>query len=259
MGRVDGKVALVTGAAVGLGKATARLLAKEGAKVVITTRKKESEGEKVAEDIKRNGGEAVFFKLDVTKEGEWKKVIDKAVKKYGKLNILVNNAGVAIPRSMDEIFLEEWHCQMNTNATGTFLGTKYALEVMKNSGEPCSIVNITSIAALVAFVDFGPYCASKAAVRMYTMATALHCGKASYTIRANSVAPGFHLTNMVEQEAKDMGITIEDYVKEIVKLQPTGHLGEADDVAYAVLYLASDESKNVTGTEIIVDGGYTAQ
>ena len=259
MRRLEGKVALMTGAAAGLGKASAQLFAKEGAKVVVTTRKKVVEGRKLAEDIKNEGGEAIFMKLDVTKESDWKEVIGEVIRKYGKLNIVVNNAGVSIPRKIEELSLDEWNYQMNINSTGVFLGTKYAIKAMKNNGELCSIINISSAEVFVGETDWPAYTASKGSIRTLSKTAALHCAEAGYTIRVNSVYPGYIYTPMTDKEAEGVGLTTEQYIKEAAKDHPIGHIGEPNDIAYIVLYLASDESKFVTGAEFVVDGGMSAK
>jgi len=242
-----------------LGKAHAQLFAKEGAKAVITTSKKVVEGTSLAESIKKDGGEAIFIKLDVSKESEWVEVIGEVVRKYGKLNVLVNNAGVSLGKTIEETSLNEWNWLMGVNSTGVFLGTKYAIKAMKNNGEPCSIVNISSIDAIVGELELAAYCASKGAIRSLTKSAALHCGAAGYTIRVNSVHPGYIHTELAEKEAKDLGLTTEQYLEKVGKMHPIGHIGQPIDVAYVSLYLASDESNWVTGSEFVVDGGYTAR
>lgn len=259
MRRLEGKVALMTGAAAGLGKASAQLFAKEGAKVVVTTRKKAVEGRKLAEDIKNEGGEAIFMKLDVTKESEWREVIGEVIRKYGKLNILVNNAGISLGKTIEETSLDEWNFLMDINSTGVFLGTKYAIKGMKNNGELCSIVNISSIDAMVGEAELAAYCASKGSVRSLTKAAALHCAAAGYTIRVNSVHPGYIHTELTETEAQYSGLTTQKYFEKVGKMHPVGHIGEPIDIAYVNLYLASDESRWVTGSEFVVDGGYIAR
>ncbi len=256
MGRLDGTVAMVTGGACGIGRAHAELFAKEGAKVVITTRKKVVEGTALAESIKKEGGEATFIKLDVTNEGEWKEVLGEVIKKYGKLNILVNNAGVSLGKTIEDTSLDEWNWLMNINSTGVFLGAKYGIEAMKKNGEPCSIINISSIDAMVGEAELPAYCASKGAVRSLTKSVALSCAQAGYNIRVNSVHPGYIHTELTEKEAQDSGLMPEQYFEKVGKMHPLGHIGEPIDIAYVSLYLASDESKWVTGSEFVVDGGY---
>lgn len=259
MGRLDGKVALITGAASGIGRGHAELFAKEGAKVVITTRKKVAEGEALAESIRKQGGEAIFVRLDTTIEDDWKKALDEVIKKYGKLNILVNNAGVSLAKTIEETSLDEWNWLMNINATGVFLGCKYAIEVMKKNGEPCSIINISSIDAMVGEAGLPAYCASKGAVWSLTKAVALSCAEAGYNIRVNSVHPGYIHTELTEDEARGYGITPEEYFERVGKMHPLGRIGKPIDIAYVSLYLASDESSWVTGSQFVVDGGYTTK
>lgn len=256
MDRVKGKVALVTGGALGLGKAQALLLAKEGAKVVVTDIN-EDEGKKVINEIDTNGGEAIFLKHDVSKEEDWKRVIEQTLQKFGKLDILVNNAGVALSKSVEDTSLEEWRWLMSINLDGVFLGTKYGIEAMKKSGGG-SIINLSSIEGLIGDPNLAAYNASKGGVRIFTKSAALYCAKAGYNIRVNSVHPAYIWTPMVENYLKSQG-DVEEGRKALTRLHPIGYLGEPDDIAYGVLYLASDESKFVTGSELVIDGGYTAQ
>jgi 3(or 17)beta-hydroxysteroid dehydrogenase len=263
MDRVKGKVAIITGAGGSLGGAQARLLAKEGAKVVVTDIN-EKGGEKVVEEIRKEGGEAIFIKHDVTSESEWSNVIQKTLAEFGKLDILVNNAGVMIRKSIEDTSLEEWQWIMRVNADGVFLGTKHAIGAMKKSGGG-SIINISSFAGIVATTDTSSYNASKAAVRLFTKAAALECSKScyDYNIRVNSVHPGLVLTPMVDAEIREEAKTTGQPYEAVRKIRedwhPIGHLGEPDDIAYGVLYLASDESKFATGTELAIDGGFTAR
>jgi 3(or 17)beta-hydroxysteroid dehydrogenase len=253
MDRVKGKVAIITGGAGGLGKAQAVLLAKEGAKVVVTDLD-EAQGKSVAEEIKGNGGEAIFIKHDVSSEAQWKSVISETVERFGKLDILVNNAGVIIFKNIHDTTLDEWRWLMSINLDGVFLGTKYAMEAMKKSGGG-SIINISSAAGIIGTLDTSAYHASKGGVRIFTKAAALECSKAGYdyNIRVNSVHPGVMKTAMVEGLMED-----EDKMKAALSWHPIGRFGEPEDVAYGVLYLASDESSFVTGAELVIDGGWTA-
>ena len=260
MGRVDGKVALVTGAAAGLGEADARLLAKEGAKVVITTRKKVDEGKALAEEITKSGGEAIFLQLDVSKEEDWKRVVTEVINKYGKLNVIVNNAGISVVKTPEETSLADWNQVMGINATGVFLGTKYGIEYMKDNGEPCSIVNISSVEVHINESFFFAYNAAKGAVRNITKTAAVYCCEQKYNIRVNAVYPGYIYTPMLDGEARDYGLTTEQYLAQLAENYcPIGHVGEPNDIAYAVLYLASDESKFATGADFIIDGGIAAK
>jgi 3(or 17)beta-hydroxysteroid dehydrogenase len=255
MDRVAGKVAIVTGGASGIGKATASLLAKEGAKVVIAD-VNEADGKKAVEEIKREGGKALFLKLDVTSEKDWSEVIEKTLAEFGKLDILVNNAGVLFAKAIEDTPLEQWRWLMSVNLDGVFLGTKYAIKAMRKSGGG-SIINLSSLAGIVGTIDdTAAYCASKGAVRLFSKATALECSKAghNYNIRVNSVHPGLIETPLSEPLLKDAAMR-----KDIESRHPIGHVGKPIDIAYAILYLASDESKFTTGAEMVVDGGWTAQ
>ncbi len=259
MNRVEEKVALVTGGRRGLGRAIAIMLAKEGAKVVITDRKEEGSKD-VLKAIKATGNEGIFLLHDVREEEEWKRVIDETVSRFGKLDILVNNAGVGAGKNIEDVTLDEWRWVMSINLDGVFLGTKYAIEAMKKTGGG-SIINMSSIEGIVGDARMAAYDTSKGGLRTLSKSAALHCAKRGYNIRINTVHPGFIDTAMVrgflKAQAKDGDVTAAR--KALEALHPIGHLGEPDDVAYAVLYLASDESKFATGSELVVDGGYTAE
>ena len=254
MGRVAEKVALVTGGALGIGRATAELLAREGAKVVVTD-VKQKEGEEVVARIKAQGGEAIFVQHDASSEDQWKAAIDASFNAFGKLNIVVNNAGIALSKTVEDTSLAEWRKVQEINLDGVFLGTKYGIEALRKSGGG-SIVNLSSIEGLIGDPGLAAYNASKGGVRIFTKSAALHCAQAGYGIRINSVHPGYIWTPMVAGLSD--GEQTEKY-KRLVSLHPIGHLGEADDIAYGILYLASDESKFMTGSELVIDGGYTAQ
>lgn len=261
MDRLKGKVAIITGAATGFGEANARLFAKEGAKVVIADINHMA-GEEVAANIRKAGGQACFVKLDVTNEKEWKALMERTLAEYGKLNILVNNAGVSVAKDLEDTSLDEWNWTMDVNSTGVFLGTKNAIKTMKDNGELCSIINISSVAGLVGDSTLAAYCASKGAVTVFTKAAALHCAEKGYFIRVNAVHPAVSVsTAMTEKEARDLGLTTEEFFKGIKTKTPlaTTASGGPDDIALIDLYLASDESKWVTGSTLVIDGGYTAQ
>jgi NAD(P)-dependent dehydrogenase (short-subunit alcohol dehydrogenase family) len=250
--RLEGKVALISGGARGMGAVEARLFAKEGAKVVLGDIL-EVEGRKVESEIRTTGGEAIFVGLDVTSESEWKHAVDTAVARFGKLNVLVNNAGVSDgPGRIEEVTIEAWNRVLNINATGVFLGTRTVIPVMRRGGGG-SIVNISSQLGLVGVDNSSPqYQASKGAVRLLTKATAIQYAKER--IRANSVHPGPIVTPMTEARRADP----ESYRLTVSRI-PLGRYGEPEDVAYGVLYLASDESSFMTGAELVIDGGWTAQ
>ncbi len=256
MKRVDGKVALVTGSTLGLGKASAIMLAKEGAKVVVSD--VNEKGDSVVSEIKKSGGEAIFVKHDVSSETEWKKAIDATLKKFGRLDIVVNNAGVALAKNIEDTTLEDWRWLMSINLDGVYFGTRFGIQAIKKHGQGGSIINLSSIEGIIGDPMLAAYNASKGAVRLLSKSAALHCAKAGYKIRVNSIHPGYIWTPMVENYLKSTG-NLEAGKKAIDSLHPLGHMGDPDDIAYGVLYLASDESKFVTGTELIIDGGYTAQ
>lgn len=254
MGRVQGKVAIVTGAGMGLGRAAALMLAKEGARVVATDIKEEA-GRETAEAIIEAGGEAMFIRHDVSNESEWSEVIASTRRRFGKLDILVNNAGVLFSAGVEETSLEQWRWLMSVNLEGVFLGTKHAMAAMKEKGG--SIINLSSVAGLVGLPNLGAYNASKGAVRLFSKAAALECAKAGGRVRVNTIHPGGIWTPMLEQFIGKHGDAAADQAA--AAMHPVGHAGEPDDIAYGVLYLASDESKFVTGAELVIDGGYTAQ
>ena len=255
MGRVQGKVALVTGAAKGIGEACALLLAKEGAKVVVSDLDRAA-GEVVAAKIVAAGGEALFMQQDVTDEASWPTAIAATEARFGALHVLVNNAGIAIPGNAVDCTLADWRKTLAVNLDAVFLGTKYAIPAM--TGKNGSIINISSIEGIVADPNLASYNASKGGVRIFTKSAALHCGKAGLKVRVNSVHPGYIWTPMVEDYIRSIG-DVDKGRAALDALHPIGHVGDAMDVAWGVLYLASDESKFVTGSELVIDGGYTAQ
>ncbi|MFC7394994.1 SDR family oxidoreductase [Scopulibacillus cellulosilyticus] len=253
MGRLDSKVSLITGGASGIGKAIAMLFSKEGSKIAITDINKDN-GQSVVDEIKNSGGEAIFIQHDVTKEDEWKKAIDIVQKQFGKLDVLVNNAGIGLAANVEECTYEQWRKVLSINLDGVFLGTKYGVQAMKNN-QSGSIINMSSIEGFVGDPNLAAYNASKGGVRILTKSAALHCAKSKYGVRVNSVHPGYIKTPMVEKDDEKSKAV----VKYLESLHPVGHLGDPIDIAYGALYLASDESKFTTGSELLIDGGYTAQ
>ncbi len=254
--RLEGKVALISGGARGMGAAEARLFAREGASVVIGD-VLEEEGRRVEAQIGEAGGQALFLSLDVTSESDWSNAVAAAVSRFGKLDVLVNNAGVTGagggggPVMVEETTVEVWDRIMDVNAKGVFLGTKAAIPEMRRAGGG-SIINISSIYGLVGSGGSSAYHASKGAVRLLTKATAIQY--AGEGIRANSVHPGFIETPMTAAIRADP-----DRNRRMLSGTPLGRLGVPDDVAYGVLFLASDESSFMTGSELVIDGGWTAQ
>ncbi|MDI1444143.1 glucose 1-dehydrogenase [Polyangium sp. 6x1] len=252
MQRFEGKVALLTGAASGLGAAAARRLHAEGAVVVITDLAKER-GEALAAEL---GARAEFQALDVTQEAAWIEVLDAVVAKHGRLDVLVNNAGVGVVGDVESTTLEQWRFVHAVNTEGTFLGCKHAIRVMKERGGG-AIVNVSSVAGMIGAPNLAAYCSSKGGVRTFTKSAAMHCARKGYGIRVNSVHPSFIDTPMVDgmvEKSEDPARAKANLAKSI----PLGRLGEPADVAAAVAYLASDDAKFVTGTELLVDGGMLA-
>jgi len=248
--RVAGKVALISGGARGIGGASARLLAQEGAAVVIGDLLEE-EGRKTEAQINEAGGRALFVPMDVTSEDDWRRAIDAAVTAYGKLDVLVNNAGISGRFTVEDTTVELWDKVMSINAKGVFLGTKLAIPVMRQAGGG-SIINISSIYGLVGSDSGASYHASKGAVRIFTKSAAIQYAKDG--IRVNSVHPGFVDSPLTESYHAQPEIR-----EARVAATPMGRMGLPEDIATGILYLASDESSFVTGSELVIDGGMTAQ
>lgn len=258
MKRLENKTALVTGASLGIGRATAELFAREGARTVIADVNEEA-GRELENALRAENLDVMFVKLDVTSEASWQQAIEQTIKHYGKLNILVNNAGISLGRDIEGTTLEDWNRIMAVNSTGTFLGMKAAIAAMKENGEHCSIINRSSIDGQVGEAGLFAYCASKGAVTIMTKSAALACGEKKYKIRINSVHPGYVHTSLTEKEAEDSGMSADEYFAYVGAQHPIGYIGRPLDIAYADVYLASDESLFVTGSELTIDGGWTAQ
>ena len=249
--RLDGKVALISGGSRGMGAFEAELFVQEGAKVVIGD-VRDDEGDALAKKIVDRGGEAAFVHLDVTSESDWAAAVSEAVERYGKLDVLVNNAGVSARGSIEETSPDDWDRVMDINAKGVFLGTRSAIPEMRKAGGG-SIINISSQLGLVGMGESSPqYQASKGAVRIFSKSAAIQY--AHEGIRVNSVHPGPIITPMTEARRSDEVVR-----QRMISRIPLGRYGESEDVAYGVLYLASDESSFVTGSELVIDGGWTAQ
>ena len=247
--RLENKTTLVTGASKGMGESEARLFASQGANVVLCD-VDQREGEKTAKSITESGGTAEFMQCDVTNESDWEKVINTTRNKFGSLDVLVNNAGLSSGSTEDHLSSEWWHKIMDVNATGVFLGTKIAAEIMKEQ-QSGSIINISSIMGFVGGENGHPaYHASKGAVRIFSKAMAVKYGP--YGVRVNSVHPGF----MPPMSSSYRSPSIQ---AENIKRTPLRRTGEVIEVAYGVLFLASDESSFITGTELVIDGGFIAQ
>jgi len=256
MGRVTGKMAFITGGAQGLGEATAHMLAREGAKVTVTDVNSDGAA-KVAADINASHGEGTAFAFahDVTSQEQWKDVLQKAHDAMGGLNILVNNAGIGSLGSVEDEDYEIFKKVQAVDVDSIFLGCKYAIPLMRAHGLG-SIINISSIAGIVASGNYVSYNTAKAAVRHLSKSVALHCAKTGGQIRSNSVHPVFINTPILDNVKEKFGE--EEGLAKLGRQIPLGRVGEPDDIAYAVLYLASDESKLVTGAELKVDGGISA-
>lgn len=248
--RLANKVAIITGAAGGMGKSDALLFAKEGAKVAITDLQEDKLRE-VVREIVESGGEAIALRHNVASEEDWVRVVDETVAKFGKVDILVNNAGVSNATPFMDLTVEGWEKTMSINVTSIFLGQKYVIPHMIEAGGG-SIINISSIAGLTGGSGAGPYTASKGAVRMLTKATAVDFAK--YNIRANSIHPGYIETPMTVDLFKD-----EKMNQWFLSQTPLPRLGKPEDIANGVLFLASDESSYITGVELPIDGGYSAK
>ena len=249
-GRVEGKIALVTGAASGIGKATAAHLAREGATVVLTDRN--PDGAAVAESL---GAPHRFRLLDVTDEDGWAATVAEIDAAHGRLDVLVNSAGIGTWGDVEHARLDDFRLMYRVNVEGTFLGCRAAIPLMREGG---SIVNLSSVAGLIGVADLAGYCASKGAVRMLTKSIALHCARAGRGVRCNSVHPSFIDTPMVDRMAAVLGEPA--HAKAMLgQAAPLGRLGHVDDVTAMIVYLASDESRFVTGAELAVDGGLTAR
>jgi len=256
MDRLKSKKIIVTGASLGIGRAACITLASEGAEVAITDILDE-EGKTVEAEIESNGGDAKYWHLDVSDEQEVEKVFSEIRDQFGKIDVLVNNAGISgVNKPTHEIGQDEWQKVMDINIKGVFLCTKHVIPYMLEGGGG-SIINLSSIYGIVSNKDIPPYHASKGAVRLMTKTDALFYARNN--IRVNSVHPGFIWTPLVENMAKESDEGVEKFREHLDIQHPLGHVGEPVDIANGILYLASDESKFVTGSELVIDGGYTCQ
>ena len=252
MGRVAGKVALVTGAASGIGRASALMLGREGAKVAASDIDAEGARATAAEI----GEGAIAITHDVTGEDAWIAAIGRTVESFGGLHVLVNCAGIGFRKSVEDMTLEEWRRVHAIDLDSVFLGCKHAVRTIAESGGG-SIVNISSIAGIIAGHNMAAYNSAKAGVRLLSKSVALHCAHKGYAVRCNSVHPTFIDTPILDGIVRQFGR--QEGIAKLARQVPLGRIGEPDDVAYGVLYLASDESKFVTGSELIIDGGISAR
>ena len=252
MARLDNKIALVTGAASGIGLETAQRFAAEGASVILADKAADLLGAALA-SVHRHGGQHQAYVLDVTSEEGWINTVQRIETLHGRLDVLVNNAGYGRFQSIEETTFADWRAILAVNLDSVFLGTKYFLPLLARSGKG-SIVNISSIRGLVAGPGTGAYCASKAGVRLFTKSTALECAAAGNGIRANSIHPGQIETPLLAAAMADSGRR-----RATLDRIPLGRMGQPVEIANAIVFLASDESSFMTGAELVVDGGYTAQ
>ena len=253
MRRLEGKTALVTGAASGIGLQTTIRMLEEGAKVMMTDIN-EAIGKKEAENL---GNQVEFLKHDITLEDDWIWVLEETIKRFQRLDIIVNSAGIVLIADVEHISMEDWRQVHAVNLDGTFLGCKHGIRVMKEFGAG-SIINLSSVSGLIGGFNLAAYNSSKGAVRMLTKSVALHCARSGYGIRCNSVHPTFIETPMLEsmiQDAPDPEKARQTLIRQV----PLKRIGKPDDVAKMIIYLASDESTFVTGTEMVIDGGVVAQ
>jgi NAD(P)-dependent dehydrogenase (short-subunit alcohol dehydrogenase family) len=267
MGRLNGKTAIVSGAARGIGAKTAAALAAEGANVVVTDRLAEV-GEATVAAINQAGGSAAFMAHDVTDEADWARVVDDTVARFGGLQVLVNNAGVFLEKTIEEMTVEEWRRLSAVNLEGVFLGTKQAVRAMKLScppgGPSASIVNLSSIAGIIGSPWSSAYSMSKGGVRLFTKSAALEFAQLGYNVRVNSVHPGIINTDMMHEVAHkwqtiNQKNDFDAAWAALSKRQPIGRMGLPDEIAKGIVFLASDDSSLMNGAELVLDGGITAE
>src|SRR5271163_4631778 len=267
MNRLDGKVALISGAARGIGAETARLMIEAGAKVAVGD-VLDDRGRETARAIESAGGEAIYARLDVTREEDWNAAIAAVADRFGGLDILVNNAGVFLGMSIEEATLADWHRLCAVNLTGVFLGTKLALPALRDSGQRSAhgsaIVNLASVAGLVGSSNDPLYSMTKGGVTLFTKSAALEFARKGYRIRVNSIHPGVIQTDMGEQtftaRARSHGSNDTEAARNIaLATHPIGRLGVPNDIAKGIVFLASDDAGFMTGAGLVVDGGLTAQ
>lgn len=258
-GRVEGKVALVTGAASGIGRGAVIVLAREGAKIVVTDLQ-DDKGMALVRQLRDDGCEAEYFHHDVTREDDWRDIVAKVGARFGCLDVLVNNAGIGLSAPVTEMSFDDWQRQFAVNVNGVFLGVKHSLPLMRRGGSG-SIINVSSIAGIKASPNVSGYCATKGAVRLFTKSVALECAAAKDGVRVNSLHPGITETAIWDtligttddgSNERPRGPTLDKMTERSV---PLGYKAVPEDIANGILWLASDESRYVTGAELVIDGG----
>lgn len=267
MNRVDGKIAIVTGGARGLGAASAKRLAEGGAQVVVTDLREEL-GAKTVAEINEAGGNAIFLTQDTASEEQWIEVVAKTKEHFGGVDVLLNNAGIGTGSRIDKMELKDWQHMMSINLEGVFLGMKHCIPPMRERASKWegggSIINVSSIMGFIGAPGSTAYCASKGGVRIATKAAALECGQLGFNIRVNSIHPGYMetegLLSALRAIAKGGGDDAREAARQdMLKATPIGRLGKPKDIANGVLFLASDDSSFITGTELVIDGGALAR
>ena len=254
MGRLQGKIALITGGARGLGEAMGRAMAAEGAAVALTDLLEE-EGKRVAADLTEQGHKAMFLQQDVTDEARWDAVVAEVSDRFGGLNVLVNNAGIAAVGAIDEASFADWRRTQAVNLDSVFLGCRAGVRYMKDQGGG-SIINISSIEGIVGNAVLAAYNASKGGVRLLTKSAAVRCAEAGFGVRVNSIHPGFVMTAMVSEGFADAPPEMAD---QVIAMTPMKRFGTPEEIAAGAVFLASDESAFMTGSELVIDGGVIAQ
>ncbi|MEM9725029.1 MAG: glucose 1-dehydrogenase [Pseudomonadota bacterium] len=254
MGRLQGKIALITGGARGLGEAMGRAMAAEGAAVALTDLLEE-EGTRVAADLTEQGHKAMFLQQDVTDEARWDAVVAEVSDRFGGLNVLVNNAGIAAVGAIDEASFADWRRTQAVNLDSVFLGCRAGVRYMKDQGGG-SIINISSIEGIVGNAVLAAYNASKGGVRLLTKSAAVRCAEAGFGVRVNSIHPGFVMTAMVSEGFADAPPEMAD---QVIAMTPMKRFGTPEEIAAGAVFLASEESAFMTGSELVIDGGVIAQ
>jgi 3(or 17)beta-hydroxysteroid dehydrogenase len=254
--RLTNKIALITGGASGIGEAMCLRFAQEGATVIVADIAKE-QGLTLAQNINQQGGKALFIKLDVSQQSQWQAAINQIIKQNGQLDILVNNAGIAIPGTVEDCTIAYWQRTQLVNSDAVFIGTQIAIKTMKAAGG--SIINVSSIEGIIGEPKAAAYNASKGAVRIFTKSAALHCAQSGYNIRVNSLHPGYVATPLIANAVASMPESDAlEFQQRVLANIPMARMAQSSEIASAALFLASDDASYMTGSELIIDGGYTA-